>query len=107
MAVGNGLPCEGAVCKEEGIGGAKGDDKYGLANELVVGSMDGMVAELQADVGVGIGEAAVVEPGVPYAVVVYEGGGVDFVVVEGMGKDKCNRERVVESAEGVGEDVEA
>ena len=48
-----------------------------------------------------------VEPGVPYAVVVYEVGGVDFVVVEGAGKDKGNRERVVEGAKGVGEDVEA
>ena len=43
----------------------------------------------------------------PYAVVVYEVGGVDFVVVEGAGKDKGNRERVVEGAKGVGEDVEA
>ena len=69
--------------------------------------MDGLVAELQADVGVGVGEAAVVEPGMPYSVVVYEVGGGDFVVVEGAGKDKGNRERVVEGAKGVGEDVEA
>lgn len=44
MAVGNGLPCEGTVCKEECVGGAEGNDKYGFANELVVGSMDGLVA---------------------------------------------------------------
>ena len=43
----------------------------------------------------------------PYAIVVYEVGGVDFVVFEGSGKDKGNRERVVEGAKGVGEDVEA
>ena len=44
MAVGNGLPCVGTVSKEECVGGAEGNDKYGFANELVVGSMDGLVA---------------------------------------------------------------
>ncbi len=43
----------------------------------------------------------------PYAVVVYEVGGVDFVVVEGAGKDKGNRERVVEGAKGIDHCVKA
>ena len=48
MAVGNHLSLHGgrhAVgVEEKAVGGAEGDDKYRFANELVVRSMDGLVA---------------------------------------------------------------
>jgi len=105
VAVGHDAPLAGAGGEGIYIGRAESDEQDGVFLHLPVCKVDSLVAVLQTDVVVWVGEAAVVHPRVPHALALYGPGGIDFAVVQGMGEGQGDRVGVIEGAEGVADNV--